>query len=173
MIRAEARAALYRWREPIAAALAGLFALWLMALGGYLLLPLGAVVAVLACAWFVQALRRLRFGQGIDAPGVVEIDEGQVGYLGPTFGGYISLPELVELRVIDVQGRRHWRLKQKDGQALLVPMAAAGSEQLFDAFASLPGMDTQALVLAVEADTGAGVIWRNVPSGGKLRLAGN
>jgi hypothetical protein len=172
MIRAEAKAAFYRWREPIAAGLVGLFALWLMLLGGYLLLPLGAVVTVLACVWFVQALRRLRFGREIDAPGVVEIDEGQVGYLGPSFGGYVSLPEMVELRVIEVQGKRHWRLKQKDGQALIIPMAAAGSEQLFDAFASLPGMDTQALVSAVEAEIGAGVIWRNVPSGGKLRLAG-
>ena len=59
-------------------------------------------------------------------PGVVEVDEGQVGYLGPTFGGYVALPDLVELRLIAIRGQRLWRLKQADGQALLIPVAAAG-----------------------------------------------
>jgi hypothetical protein len=85
----------------------------------------------------------------VDAPGMVEVDEGQVGYFGPGDGGFVGLPELVELRLITVRGGRFWRLKQADGQALLIPVDAAGAERLFDAFASLPGMDTQALVTAL------------------------
>jgi hypothetical protein len=80
---------------------------------------------------------------------VVEVDEGQVGYFGPGIGGFVGLPDLVELRLVSVQGGRFWRLKQADGQALLIPVDAAGAERLFDAFASLPGMDTQALVTAL------------------------
>ena len=66
------------------------------------------------------------------APGVVEVDEGQISYLGPAFGGSISVPELVELRLLTAGGRRMWRLKQADGQALLIPVEAVGADRLFD-----------------------------------------
>ena len=62
-----------------------------------------------------------------------------------------TLPELIELRLVTLRGRRVWRLKQADGQALLVPVDAAGAEGLFDAFAILPGMDTAALVAAIRS----------------------
>ncbi|MEI2687828.1 MAG: hypothetical protein V9G14_17530 [Cypionkella sp.] len=88
-----------------------------------------------------MAWRRIRFAQDIDAPGVVEVDEAQIGYLGPEAGGFVSIVELVELRLLTLRGRRLWRLKQADGQALLIPVDAAGAERLFDAFATLPGMD--------------------------------
>lgn len=171
LIRAEAQEALRRWREVIAAGALGLFGLWLVALGGYLLVPLGAVVLALALGWGVQAHRRMRFVQRVEAPGVVEVDEGQVGYLGPSFGGFVALPDLVELRVIRVHGRRLWRLKQADGQALLIPVTATGAERLFEAFSALPGMDTQALVAAAAEGGAERVVWRRNAAG--LRLAGN
>ena len=43
-----------------------------------------------------------------------------------------------------------WRLKQADGQALLIPVDAKGAGRLFDAFANLPGMDTADLIAALE-----------------------
>ena len=166
-VRPEITAAIWRGREAIAALSVvglGLSFAWL---GGYLLVPLGFGVAGIGAAWGLQALRRLRFAQRVDAPGVVEIDEGQVGYLGPDAGGFVGLPDLVELRFLTISGRRMWRLKQADGQALLVPVDAAGAERLFDAFASLPGMDARALVAALEVgDKATGnvsdsfVIWR-------------
>jgi hypothetical protein len=64
-------------------------------------------------------------------------------------------------------------LKQSDGQALLIPVSAAGADRLFDAFASLPGMDSQALVTAAGGRAGDGVIWRRGRGEGRLRLAGN
>jgi hypothetical protein len=149
VIRPEVTAAIWRAREVIAALGVVAVGLWLMWLGGYLLVPVGGVVVALGAGWGLLAFRRMRFAQGVDAPGVVEVDEGQVGYFGPGEGGFVGLPDLVELRLIMVRGGRFWRLKQADGQALLIPVNAAGAERLFDAFASLPGMDTQALVTAL------------------------
>ncbi len=150
LIRPVVLAGLRRGREVIAALVLVALGLWLAWLGGYLLVPLGLGIVAIGAAWALQALRRLRFAQSGRSPGMVEVDEGQIGYLGPAEGGFVGLPDLVELRLISLRGRRVWRLKQADGQALLVPVDAAGAERLFDAFASLPGMDTQALVAALE-----------------------
>ena len=148
--RPEAVASISRLREVIVSAVIGLFGLWLIWLGGLLLMPLGGIVVIMAVGLGLLALRRLRFVQDVASPGVVEVDEGQVAYLGPSTGGFISLREMIELRLLTLRGRRMWRMKQADGQALLVPVDAAGSEALFDAFANLPGMDTQVLVAALE-----------------------
>lgn len=153
LIRPEARAQLWRLREVFAAGGLGAVGLWIMALGGLILVPVGGAIVALAAGFGVLAWRRLRFAQSGEAPGVVEFDEGQVSYFGPNSGGVIALRELVELRLLIVGGRRVWRLKQQDGQALLIPVSALGAERLFDAFAALPGMDTGALVAAVDAPT--------------------
>ena len=173
LIREEVIAAAHRARELIAAGVVALAGLWLMWLGGYLLFPVGSVILVLCAVWAVQTWRRLRFSQDLTAPGVVEVDEGQVGYLGPTFGGFVALPDLVELRILTVQGQRLWRLKQSDGQALLIPVSAAGADRLFDAFASLPGMDSQTLVEAAGGHRADSVIWRRGRGPGDLRLVRN
>ena len=47
-------------------------------------------------------------------------------------------------------------MKQADGQALLIPVDATGADKLFDAFASLPGMNTLALVAALDAKPSTG-----------------
>lgn len=186
LIRPAAAATLRRLSEVLAAAALTGLGLWFLALGGWILWPLGGVVAVMGLAWAVQALRRLRFRQPAAAPGIVEVDEKQVGYLSPDLGGFVSLDELSELRMVRLRNRRFWRLKQSDGQALLVPVDAEGSDRLFDAFAALPGMDTQALVAALETPAPTGgtlpapaesigpVIWRRSGtgrSGGGLDLA--
>lgn len=164
MIRSEVSAALTRWREAIVAAGVGAFGLWLMALGGWVLTPVGVGLIALAFGLGIVALRRLRFWHGVGAPGVVEVVEGQISYFGPDAGGFVALPDLVELRLITRRGRQSWRLKQGDGQALLIPVAAAGAGQLFDAFASLPGLDSQVLVAALAGKGG-------VASGRALVLA--
>lgn len=176
MIRPELRAALWRWREGIAAGAVVAFGLWVALQGGWVLLPLGGGIAVFGAGLGVQAWRRLRFAQGGDAPGVVEVDEGQISYMGPALGGFVSVPELVELRLMTLRGRRLWRLRQADGQALLVPVEAAGAEALFDVFATLPGMDMAALLAALAPAGPAGgtglaageavqVIWRRAGAG--------
>jgi hypothetical protein len=156
LIRPEITEKVLEGREVIAATSLGAFGLWLIWLGGYVLTPIGFLFIAGAAVWALTALRRLRFAQGVHAPGVVEVDEGQIGYLGPSFGGYVAIPELTELRLVTMYGRRMWRLKQADGQAVLVPVDAAGAERLFDAFASLPGMDMAALMAAIDAPAGKG-----------------
>lgn len=156
MIRPEFLAMLRRFSEVIWAATILGFGLWLIILGGYLLTPVGTAIGAFGVAWGLLALRRLRFAQTVEAPGIVEVDEGQIGYLGPQSGGYVSIPELTELRLLSLRGRRVWRLKQADGQALLIPVDATGADKLFDAFASLPGMNTLALVAALDAKPSTG-----------------
>jgi hypothetical protein len=157
MIRPEFLALLRRSTELLAALAILAFGLWLILLGGYLLTPLGTAIAALGLAWSILALRRQRFAQPVDSPGIVEVDEAQIGYMGPNSGGFVAIPDLTEIRLLTLRGRRVWRLKQSDGQALLIPVDATGAENLFDAFASLPGMNTNTLVAALEptANTGS------------------
>lgn len=180
LIRPEVTDLIWRLREVIWAGLVVALGLWLAWLGGLILIPLGLAVAAIGMVLATTAFRRMRFVQAIDAPGVVELDEAQIGYLGPELGGFLSLQELVELRMLTLRGRRLWRLKQADGQALLIPVDAQGAERLYDAFAGLPGMDTSALLAALEPSSlpsGAAmtlaaetrVIWRRSGSGVTLR----
>lgn len=165
LIRPELLAAMRPFREAMAAALAVLGGIWIFSLGGWLLMPLGLGIAALALGWALSALRRARFARAIEAPGMVELDEGQIGYLGPTFGGYVAVADLVELRLIDLYGKRHWRMKQGDGQVLLVPVSAQGAEVLFDAFALLPGADMARIVAAIDAPVAHAPLWTRPPSG--------
>lgn len=158
--REGARAAFHRWREAGAAAIVAAIGLRMIWQGGYFFIPLGLAVLALACCWLTLALRRMLFDPSGAAPGLVEVDEGQIGYMGPTFGGFIAVRELVEIRLVELYGRRHWRLKQADGQALLVPADARGAERLFDAFAALPAFDTAALSEAMRAPARLQVVWR-------------
>ena len=85
---------------------------------------------------------------------MVELDEGAIRYLSPNrlLGGEISLRELAEIRLMRLNGRRHWRLKSTDGQALLIPVDSAGAEYLASAFAALPGIDMGQVSAALAPD---------------------
>ncbi len=154
--RPEALALLARLREPALAVAMLAAGLWLATQGGWFLAAVGLGLAVLGCGWGVLALRRLRFAAGREAPGLVEVDEGRITYMGPKLGGSVGMPDLAEIRLLTLRGRRVWRLKQGDGQVLLVPLDAQGAEALFDAFAALPGLTSAALVAALDAPVPAG-----------------
>ncbi|WP_149140513.1 hypothetical protein [Gemmobacter caeruleus] len=165
MIRPEALVTLSRYRDLALAATVCAAGLWLLRLGGWLFLPLGAALLALGAALGVIALRRLRFARPTASAGLIEVDEAQIGVFGPEGGGFVSLREMTELRLLSRGQRRFWRVKQTDGQALLIPVDAAGADRLFDAFATLPGMNSQALVAALDAPGGAEdtlgpVVWR-------------
>jgi hypothetical protein len=151
-IRPELMAAFTRWREVIAAAVLAAFGLWTAAKGGYFLMPLGLIFSALGAGWALTAFRRLRFQQDGEAPGIVRVTEAQIAYYGPRVGGFIGLPDLSELRLLTLRGRRIWKLKQGDGQLLHIPVESDGAEALFDAFATLPGIDMAALVAALGSD---------------------
>ncbi|MFB0994157.1 MAG: hypothetical protein QMC17_04990, partial [Paracoccaceae bacterium] len=137
------------WWEVVLSISLGIVGLWFLCLGGLILGPLGGVASSLAAFWLLLALRRMKFvtlGQG---EGVVEVVEGQVTYFSPEAGGVIRLQDLIEIRITLRAGQRYWRLMQDDDDTLYIPLAALGAERLFDAFTSLPGLDSIMLVRAL------------------------
>jgi hypothetical protein len=154
-IRPELTDAAWRWREVIAGAVLAALGLWATTGGGYLVTPLGLALVALGLGWTLTAWRRLRFQQDGEAPGIVRVTEGQVAYFGPRVGGFVGLPDLSEIRLLTLRGRRIWKLKQGDGHLLHIPVESDGAEALFDAFATLPGIDMAALVAALGTDAPA------------------
>lgn len=165
LLRPAVRAGMHRWREVIAAAGAALAGLWLIGLGGWLLVPLGALVVAAALGWGLTALRRMRFARAVSAPGIVEVDEGQISYFGPTFGGVLALDDVAEIRLTAFHGACQWRLRTLDNQVLLIPVTASGSERLYDAFAALPGVDTALISAALARGVTTVPLWRRARPG--------
>ena len=160
-LRPEAVAALRRWREPAAAAAVAAAGLWVVSFGGPFFAVLGGAAVAVGAGLGLIALRRMRFSRAVGAPGLVEVVEGQIGYFGPVHGGYAALAELTEIVLMSHRGQRAWRLRQADGAVLFIPVAAAGAEALFDAFAGLPGLETHALLAALDAPPEtARIVWR-------------
>lgn len=160
MIRAEVAARLHRWREVLAGGIITLIGLWLFGLGGYFLAAVGLAVACAGAAGALIGLRRLRFRRTDTGPGIVQVVEGQISYFGPETGGFIALSDLTELHLCDAG--QAWRLVSPATPPLTIPAGAQGADQLFDTFASLPGLDMSALLRAINQTTPATdrVIWR-------------
>ncbi|MFN0114602.1 MAG: hypothetical protein ACKVPY_08005 [Paracoccaceae bacterium] len=157
VLRPEVTAALARWSEVIAATGTGVAGLWLMSAGGWVLWPVGLALLAAAFGWVAVAIRRLRFRRQVEAPGVILLDEGQLGYFGPVYGGAMALADLVELRLGWRDGALEWRLRSRDGQMLRIPASALGADRLYDAFAVLPGIDMAALGRSLDDPPRAGV----------------
>lgn len=142
MIRAEVRQALWRWREALASsALAAVGVWWGLSSFG-IMQWLGWAVFGLGVGLAVAAVQRVRFRPNTDGPGVVTLDERRVTYLGPLDGGVADLDMMVQLD-ITASDNPHWRLINREGRCLDIPVNAAGVEALFDVFAALPGMKTE------------------------------
>lgn len=165
LVRPELRAWAAQRSEVLVAGAVLLAGLWLALRGGWFFAALGALVLLVGLSLLIGALRRLPFRRGIAAPGMVEVDEGAIRYYGAAvLGGEIALRDLVEIRLLRLKGRGHWRLRSATGEALLVPVDAAGSEALAHAFTALPGLDmgTVSAALAHVADQPDAVrtVWR-------------
>lgn len=147
-IRPEAAAQLRRWREALvggAACAVGAY-LALTGYGAAFLIGLGLTIGGGALA--IAGIQRARFRQGAVGPGILQIDEGRVTYLGPFGGGSAAVRALVR---IDLDTRRGvWLLWEEAPGPLEIPLGAAGADGLFDAFAALPGLDTGAMLSAIE-----------------------
>lgn len=153
--RPEAVAVIARWREVAVALAIAALGLWIalrpggvIVTGfGYLLIGLGGVI-------LVPAIRRARFVTSGQGPGVVQVDEGRITYMGPLTGGAMALDDLAVLSVRrDRDGRTDWVLADAT-QLLVIPVDASGADALFDAFAALPGVQIDRLIAAVQSRTG-------------------
>ena len=165
MIRPRLQALLRANAELLVFAGLALFGLWVAFWGGWFFALLGAAVALVGGSLALGALRRGPFRRPVGAPGVVEIVEGAIRYYGATeMGGEIPLRDLVEIRLLRLEGRVHWRLRSQTAEALLIPVDAAGASALADAFTALPGlhMGTVSAALAQVADQGEAMrtVWR-------------
>lgn len=165
MIRPEAAARLHRWREAVAGAVALAAGAWLLLTTGGLPFLFGLALVVIGAVLAPSGIRRARFRTEAEAPGVVEVDEGRITYLGPVMGGTVTLDEMAELAFRRAAtGEAFWRLAPASGAPVWIPEGARGAEQLIDALAPLPGLDTGAMVRAVQSRTpGLRVVWRRAP----------
>lgn len=157
--RKDATDRLRRWREPLIAAVLVAVGLWIAASPGPIAQGFGWVLALVAAVALVPAIRRARFTASGDAPGVVQVDERRILYMGPTHGGTVAIDELdqVSLRRME-DGRAAWVLVE-GATLLVIPAEARGAEALFDAFTALPGLSAQAILAA-----------RDMPQPGTTRL---
>ena len=149
LIRPELAAALRRWSEVLTGLAVAAFGLWALQARGVFFQGLAGLVILAGIALAIIGWRRMRFHRDGSAPGVVQVVEGQISYYGPTDGGFIALGDLVELHLLDVGAT--WLLIAQDGTRLEIPVAAAGTDALFDAFTRLPDLRMQALLDALDA----------------------
>ncbi|MBF9057571.1 hypothetical protein HKCCSP123_00070 [Rhodobacterales bacterium HKCCSP123] len=160
-LRPEAAATLTRWREVLAALAVMGAGFWIAARPGLILQGAGYALILAAAIALVPAIRRARFAADGQGPGVVQVVEGRIVYMGPQTGGAVSIRELTSLSLRrDLEGNAAWLLHEP-GQMLVIPVDAAGAEALFDAFTALPGLGSQRLLAARQgARQGTQTLWR-------------
>ena len=142
-IRPSSRAVLQHWAETLCGlGILGIGVWWIIG-GAGLLSWVGWAVAALGLLLTYTGIQHARFRGNRGGPGVVVVDEGRVTYMGPLTGGSIALPELRALLLDPGQHPGHWILQQPGQPDLHIPLNAEGSDALFDAFASLPGIRTE------------------------------
>ncbi|UWQ95415.1 hypothetical protein K3728_17330 [Rhodobacteraceae bacterium M385] len=159
--RPEAIAAVARWREVLVAATIIALGLWIAAKpGGMIVTGFGYVLIGLGAVAMVPAVRRARFITGGNGPGVVQIDEGRILFMGPETGGAMALDDLSILSLRrDRDGKSAWVLADAS-QLLVIPVDASGADALFDAFAALPGLNIDRLIASVQNRTyGSQRLW--------------
>ncbi len=164
-IRPEVKARLWNWRECIVGAvLAALGALWALTEGG-LLAGRGVALAVTGGVLVYAGYQRSRFRTGSGAPGLVQVDERQVTYFGPDTGGALSIDALARVDLDPVaQPHPAWLLTDVAGQTLAIPTHAENAEALFDVFATLEGIRTEAMLAQLRAKPARRVrIWAAPP----------
>jgi hypothetical protein len=161
LIRPDARAALLRWREVLIGGAALAIGLWLAIGGAGLPVLFGLALLSLGAFLIVTGLRRARFRTGAEGPGLVRVDEGRILYMGPLSGGMVALDDLTEIAFQRDAAGGTWRLTPVQATPLEIPEGAQGAEALLDALAPLPGLDTGAMVRAVQdRRTGLITVWR-------------
>ena len=146
-MRPEARELLWRWRETlIGFALAGVGLWW--SLGSFGIVRwIGVILTIGALTLLIAGVQRARFRQTGDGPGIVQVAERRLAYLGPLTGGQMDIADLIRLE-LDPTGHpaAHWILTGLGGQSIAIPINAQNADALFDLFGSLEGIQTTALL---------------------------
>jgi hypothetical protein len=167
LIRPELVQTLRRWSEVLGSLGFSAFGVWTLQSHDRFIQILGAIITATGMGLALLAYRRLRFHRDTDAPGIVHVVEGQISYFGPETGGFVGIGQVVELHLVD-HGQT-WRLVTPE-ETLHIPVAAEGSDALFDAFAQLKGLRMADVLGALDHPQPARVLWLH-PSRHPTRLA--
>ncbi|MEL6520124.1 MAG: hypothetical protein AAFQ66_04125 [Pseudomonadota bacterium] len=159
-VREEVRVLFVRWQEVLAALALVLIGLFVATRGGFFLVGVGGVLLALGSLWAWVAYRRLAFLAKGDAPGLVEIDEGEITYLAPYGGAQMELDGIS--RVLIDPARACWILESNETAPLSIPLEAKGAATLFDALCSLPGFSAQTALQARSAKARV-LVWERTP----------
>lgn len=161
MIRPAARAQLWRWREVGAAAAVGIIgAYWATQTFG-LLQYLGYAVCLAGVLLAIVGWQRGRFRSTTQGQGVVTVIEGQVTYFGPYSGGVIAIDDIACIHLHQERDQKTWIIEQPAQPPVIIPVDARGSDQLFDAFATLPGLKIERMLSQLsQSRDGSVLIWR-------------
>ena len=154
-----------KWREAYFVALVLMLGVWLFVYGNqtlnFVLQALGLVIWLVGMVLLRTTIQRIRFRRSQKAPGIVDVTEREISYFGPMHGKTISLESLnkIELRESEAYAAI-WVLHHTEGDPMIVPTTAKGSDRLFDAFTSLSGVQMSALVSAInQVPVHSQVIW--------------
>lgn len=172
LIRPEARAAIWRWREVLLGALVtALGANWAFT-GLGLLKWLGWVVLALGLALLSAALQRARVRPRSGGVGVVELDEAQLSYLMPQGGVLVPLALVKKIEIETARGGEMiWIFTDGEGKHAHIPAAAVGAERLLDALSHFPGARYGQVVAASAAkEKNRFVIWQKETDAETRRL---
>ena len=171
-IRPEVRAAAWRWREALTGVAIALFGLWWVSKTAALMTWIGLGVVLLGLAMVLTGIQRGRFRSPGDGPGLVRVTEAQIAYMGPLTGGMMAL-DLIDAIALDPTGKPlHWVLVARDGTRLHIPVTAAGSEALLDAFAQLPDFRTETVLDGLSRPGRVPrTLWRRAPPADRGRLS--
>jgi hypothetical protein len=165
-IRPTVAAHFTKWREAYFVAGVMLLGAWTYLHGAarlnLILQGLGLVISLAGIILLRTTIQRIRFRRTQIAPGMVDVTEREISYFGPMHGKTISLESLhkIELRESEAYASI-WVLHHADGDPMIVPTSAKGSDRLFDAFTSLSGVKMDTLVAAINhTPIQAQVIWQ-------------
>lgn len=165
-IRPTVAAHFIKWREAYFVTGVLLLGFWLFIHGAntlnLVLQALGLVISLAGIVLLRTTIQRIRFKRRQIAPGMVDVNEREISYFGPMHGKTISLESLhkIELRESEAYAAI-WVLHHSEGDPMIVPTTAKGSDRLFDAFTSLSGVKMDALIAAInQTPIQAQVIWR-------------
>ncbi|WP_420568376.1 hypothetical protein [Thalassovita sp.] len=150
LIRPEAAKRLSRWAEPSAALALVALGLWWALTSFGVLKWLGWALAAVGAVFLFLGIRRARFWRGAGGVGHVEVNEGAISYFSPEGGMVLPIDALSQISLTGEGRDRQWRLLAQGFYPLSIPVDANGAQALYDVFASLPGIQMESLLRALE-----------------------
>ncbi|MFY9237848.1 MAG: hypothetical protein WAO78_03025 [Roseovarius sp.] len=170
-VRPEVAAALTRYQGVLIAGGVLALGLWWALLGNGVMGLVGGLTLLAGICLMIAAVQRLRFDAGKGGPGIVQIDEGAIGYFGPLTGGVVALSEISAVRLDRTGSPVHWVLSQPGQDNVMIPVTAEGAEGLLGPFSSLPGMRTEHMLSELRKGGGGEVLIWQRGTGDAARIA--